>query len=325
MVSSSCLSFFHVDKRLTHSLNSQEWEVYVDQSKQSLERGASATLDAFVGLSPPEVRVIPAIIAKTKAKGPIVRCIALDDQNNCFEASNVDSVDKVYRILTRHMRVQGVDASARECLKWKYKGNGHLEEGEASLAIDAYNQALATGFSEQEGIVLLMRATAYLKLASIHQQELQELVGDLSRSVPDTTSLQLLYEEAARHPSIAMALFERVISDSKAQDRKFRTLKFRHGLYQYALLHAARDSLRATQLLPNYSNVWLSAGEILSELWKLKESAKYYEKAYELDPSLTDSLSPVVARLRKRQELLDSARAYGWSEDTLRLALDVAG
>jgi tetratricopeptide (TPR) repeat protein len=122
-----------------------------------------------------------------------------------------------------------------------------------------------------------------------------------------------------------MALFERVISDSKAQDRKFRTLKFRHGLYQYALLHAARDSLRATQLLPNYSNVWLSAGEILSELWKLKESAKYYEKAYELDPSLTDSLSPVVARLRKRQELLDSARAYGWSEDTLRLALDVAG
>jgi tetratricopeptide (TPR) repeat protein len=134
-----------------------------------------------------------------------------------------------------------------------------------------------------------------------------------------------LYEEAARHPSISTALFERVISDSKAQDRKFRNLKFRHGLYQYALLHAARDSLRATQLLPNYSNVWLSAGEILSELWKLKESAKYYEKAYELDPSLTDSLSPVVERLRKRQELLDNARAYGWSEDTLRLALDVAG
>jgi tetratricopeptide (TPR) repeat protein len=221
--------------------------------------------------------------------------------------------------------VQGVDVTARECLKWKYKGNGHLEEGEASLAIDAYDQALATCFSEQEGIVLLMRATAYLKLASIHQQELQELVSDLSQSMPDTSSLQQVYEEAARHPSLAMALFERVISDSKLQDRKFRKTKFRHGLYQYALLHAARDSLRATQLLPNYSNVWLRAGEILSELWKLKESANYHEKAYELDPELTDSLSPVVERLRKRQELLDSARAYGWSEDTLRLALDVAG
>jgi hypothetical protein len=32
----------------------------------------------------------------------------------------------------------------------------------------------------------------------------------------------------------------------------------------------------------------------------------------------------VIERLRKRQELLDNARAYGWSEDTLRLALDVA-
>lgn len=78
----------------------------MDQSKQSLERGGSATLDAFVGLSPPEVRVIPAILPKTKAKGPCVRCIAVNDVDDCLEISNVDSVDKVYRILTRHMRVQ---------------------------------------------------------------------------------------------------------------------------------------------------------------------------------------------------------------------------
>lgn len=228
-------------------------------------------------------------------------------------------------VLTHTSPYQGVDASARECLKWKYKGNGHLEEGDAALAIDAYDKALATRFSEQEGIILLMRSSAYLQLASIHQKELQELVDDLSRSVPDTAVLQQLYEEAARHPSLSSSIFERIITDTKLQDRKFRTLKYRHGLYQYALLHAAQDSLRATQLLANYSNSWLRAGEILSDLWKLKESAKYYEKAIELDPSLTDSLSPVVERLRKRQELLDSARAYGWSEDTLRLALDVAG
>jgi hypothetical protein len=80
----------------------------VDQSKHSLERGASATLDAFVGLSPPEVRVISAILDRpkgTKAKGPVVRCIPIDDQKDSLEASNVDSVDKVYRILTRHMRI----------------------------------------------------------------------------------------------------------------------------------------------------------------------------------------------------------------------------
>ena len=200
-----------------------------------------------------------------------------------------------------------------------------MEEGEISQAIDAYEKALATRFSEQEGIILLMRASAYLRLASIHKKELQELVGDLSRSVPSTINLQMLYEEASRHPSLSSVIFERIILDTRLQDRKFRKTKYRHGFYQYALLHAAQDSLRATQLLPNYPNSWLRAGEILSDLWKLKESAKYYEKTIELDPSLTDSLSPVVERLRKRQELLDNARAYGWSEDTLRLALDVAG
>jgi hypothetical protein len=30
-----------------------EWEVFVDQSKSSLDKGGSATLDAFVGLAPP--------------------------------------------------------------------------------------------------------------------------------------------------------------------------------------------------------------------------------------------------------------------------------
>jgi tetratricopeptide (TPR) repeat protein len=180
-------------------------------------------------------------------------------------------------------------------------------------------------FSEQEGIILLMRSSAYLQLASVHQKELKELVEDLSRSVPDTSTLQLLYEEAARHPSLASAIFKRIVLDTKAQERKFRQTKFRHGVYQYALLHAAQDSLRATQLLSNYSNSWLRAGEVLEDLWKLKESAQYYEKAVQLDSSLSDSLSPVIERLRKRQELLNSARAYGWSEDTLRLALDVAG
>ena len=33
---------------------------------------------------------------------------------------------------------------------------------------------------------------------------------------------------------------------------------------------------------------------------------------------------PIIEGLQKRQDLLDAARAYGWSEDTLRFALDVA-
>jgi len=33
---------------------------------------------------------------------------------------------------------------------------------------------------------------------------------------------------------------------------------------------------------------------------------------------------PVVERLRSSQQFLDEARALGWPEDTLRLALDVS-
>jgi hypothetical protein len=32
----------------------------------------------------------------------------------------------------------------------------------------------------------------------------------------------------------------------------------------------------------------------------------------------------VTDRLRRREELLESARAYGWTDNALRLALDVS-
>jgi hypothetical protein len=92
----------------TSSPTKLEWEVFVDQSKSSLDKGGSATLDAFVGLAPPgTVKVQPVILSKIKSKGPLVRCIsAQNSEKNSFDVSNVDSVDKVYRILTRHMKVE---------------------------------------------------------------------------------------------------------------------------------------------------------------------------------------------------------------------------
>jgi hypothetical protein len=67
-------------------------------------------LDAFLGLAPAEQVVVkPAIFPKSKSKGPVVRCIAMrSDQDGAplsFEVSNVDSVDKVFRILQKHMGV----------------------------------------------------------------------------------------------------------------------------------------------------------------------------------------------------------------------------
>ena len=272
---------------------------------------------------------------------------------DAFEVSGVDSVDKVYRILTKHMGLGEnssgsgsannnnnnndnsgrdnanngglVDATACECLRWNYQGNAHLERNEIAAAIECYGQAIATGYTEQEGVVLLMRSTAYLKRSFQHQAELRRAVEELDVLVPAPEALQSLFATAQQHPSLAHALHARVVSDTRRQERQYRRISYWHSLYEYALLHAAQDSLRATQLLPHYSRTWLRAGDALAELRKLREAARYYERAMEIDEALVVSLMPVVERLRSSQQFLDEARELGWPEDTLRLSLDVAG
>ena len=330
------------------------WDVYVCQSKPCKERGAGATLDAFVGLAPSDyVQVHAAIISKTRGKGPIVRCLRRvpgsgnDDSNvsgssankdgdtalvanesplDAFEVSNVDSVDKVYRILTKHMGLDGkVDSTACECLRWNYQGNSHLERNEVAQAIACYDRAINTGYTDQEGVVLLMRSTAYLKRSFQHQAELRKVVEELEVMVPRPENLQALFATAKQSPILARALHEKIVKDCRLHEKHFRQIKFYHSLYEYALLHAAQDSLRATQLLPHYGKSWVRAGDALAELRKLREAARYYERAMEIDDGLVESLMPVVERLRASQQFLDEARAMGWPEDTLRLALDVSG
>lgn len=169
-----------------------------------------------------------------------------------------------------------------------------------------------------------MRATAYLQRAALHRTELKSIVNELATMVPNTVVYKNVYQLAIDEPYLANGIFRRIVSDTSRQEDQFRRTQYKHGLYQYSLLQAAQDSLRATQLLENYSETWIRAAEILSELWKLQQSIQYYNKAIELDPALATSIVPIIERLYKRQELLNDARAYGWSEDTLRLALDVA-
>jgi hypothetical protein len=85
-----------------------EWIVYVDHSKTSLEKGAAATLDAFLGLAPAsKVQVKAGFLPKpSKQIGqPWIRCVSLKD-DSAMEVYSVDSVDKVYRVLTKHMDVE---------------------------------------------------------------------------------------------------------------------------------------------------------------------------------------------------------------------------
>ena len=85
----------------------KNWQIYVDQSKASLDRGASITLDAFCSLCPPtKVEVVAAILPKSNKKTPWVRCISKVPGRSSVDIANVDSVDKVYRILTKHLQIQ---------------------------------------------------------------------------------------------------------------------------------------------------------------------------------------------------------------------------
>ena len=217
---------------------------------------------------------------------------------------------------------------ACDCLKWKYKGNSYLEAGKVSLAVDAYNNALGccsksgNVLPNQEGILLLLRASAFLKEARSHKERLQQDLQDGSN--PNSDTLQELLAVTGSSSAMANSVLQKLSVDGKRQQTNLKKIQFNHGLYQMSLLRAMQDSLRATELLPNYSTSWLRAGELLSQLWKVKESRQYYEKALSLDTTL--KLEPIWQDLQGRQDLLERALAtQDWPEDSLRLALDVAG
>ena len=85
-----------------------------------------ATLDAFLGLTMAprttaaarlsnSVQVKAALLGKPKGLHPWVRCVSVRN-NVALEVYGVDSVDKVYRVLTKHMTL-GVSTSCclQEC------------------------------------------------------------------------------------------------------------------------------------------------------------------------------------------------------------------
>jgi len=213
-------------------------------------------------------------------------------------------------------------------MKCFVEGDQSLEEGEPSKAITLYDQALAAIKQQSsqlpKGIILMKRARAYLKRAANHRTTLRILVKDLGDSVPSATTMKILYQTASTNPALAPNIFGRLAGDSKAQQQKFRQIRYRHDMYEFALLHAVQDSLEGTQLLPRNAKAWLLAGECLAELRKLKESNQYYQRALEIDPSMEKTLKVRMEKNRISQTMLDGARASGFSGDTLRLALDVA-
>jgi tetratricopeptide (TPR) repeat protein len=149
-------------------------------------------------------------------------------------------------------------------------------------------------------------------------------VKDLPDTLAPAPVVKMLYQAASTHTELSPSMCNRLASNSKVQQAKFRQIRYGHDMYEFALLHAVQDSLEATQLISHNVNSWLLAGECLAELRKLKESNQYYHRALEIDPSMKETLINVMEKNRCGQEFMDTARANGFSGDTLRLALDVA-
>lgn len=170
----------------------------------------------------------------------------------------------------------------------------------------------------------MQRARAYRVRAASHRTTLRILVKDLADNVPSASTMNILYQTSLSHPSLSPSMYNRLAGDSKVQQAKFRQIRYRHDMYEFALLHAVQDSLQATQILPQNAKAWFLAGECLAELRKLNESNQYYQRALEIDPSMERILRGVIEKNRCSQEFMDAARASGFSGDTLRLALDVA-
>eukprot|EP00585_Thalassiosira_rotula_P012537 CAMPEP_0196132610 /NCGR_PEP_ID=MMETSP0910-20130528/2154_1 /TAXON_ID=49265 /ORGANISM="Thalassiosira rotula, Strain GSO102" /LENGTH=472 /DNA_ID=CAMNT_0041392229 /DNA_START=69 /DNA_END=1490 /DNA_ORIENTATION=+ len=341
------------------------WDVYIGESSKK-EKGtnllptSSSLIQAFISLTPAssdDVRVHPAVFHnkqnKQKGKGHTVRCIQRkrtgDDDDGegkmvaALEIGNVDSVDKVYRIMTEHMKLGEINPKACECMRHYFEGNQKLSEGEPSSAITHYNQALSlaeqqhqhspssSSSSQQQhslpkGSILMKRARAYLQRASNHRHTLRTLVTDLADTVPSASTMKILYQTASAHPPISIPIFHRLATDSKIAQSKFRQIRYRHDMYEFALLHAVQDSLRSTQISPDNAYAYVLAGECLAELRKLKESNEYYRRALEIDPDIMElyEMEGLMEKNRVSEEFMEVARASGFSGDTLRLALDVA-
>eukprot|EP00573_Skeletonema_grethae_P011599 CAMPEP_0201695080 /NCGR_PEP_ID=MMETSP0578-20130828/7149_1 /ASSEMBLY_ACC=CAM_ASM_000663 /TAXON_ID=267565 /ORGANISM="Skeletonema grethea, Strain CCMP 1804" /LENGTH=396 /DNA_ID=CAMNT_0048180869 /DNA_START=35 /DNA_END=1225 /DNA_ORIENTATION=- len=322
------------------------WEVFVSQANTSnKDKGvlpASSIMESFASFSPsPGVITVNAAIfhnqpskAIGKGKGHLVRCIQKKEELtlSAIEINNVDSVEKVYRIVTEHMRLTTVTPKACDCMKLYFEGNESLDdEGDPSKAIALYNQALSladrrTRQTSQvpKGSILMKRARAYLQRAANHRKILRSLVKDLTDTVPSASTMKILYQTASSHPELSSSIFQRLAGDSKVNQGKFRQIRYRHDMHEFALLHATQDSLQATKLLPRSADAWYIAGECLAELRKLNESNQYYVRALALDPSRKDVLTGLMEKNKLSQEFMDKARASGFSGDTLRLAVDVA-
>ncbi|CAM9293778.1 unnamed protein product [Laminaria digitata] len=263
-----------------------------------MEKGSSATLGSFVGLAPEGEVLVQGVNCLGRCnKGPNLRVRQKD--GSWLEFNRIDSVEKVYKILRDYL---GADVSkeAALCLKYNFSANSALDRNEVTLAIDYYDKAIATGYVDQQGVLLVMRATAFMQRAYSHGRALTDLLQKVVVDMPTDATLDTLHELWGHSwPSAKVVLLGMFAQDCEGRGSLYQKTKFRYGLYEFALLRACEDALRATETLPTYPQCWLKAGDALTALRKPKEAAGYYQVALDLDSSMESYLRPKIETLRE--------------------------
>lgn len=262
------------------------------------DKGSGATLASFIGLAPDDETLVCGVDCLGRCnKGPNIQVKRRDGE--WFEFNGIDSVDKVYKVLVDHMDCD-VSAAAAECLQHNFDGNAHLDRNEVQKAIESYDNAIRTGFADQEGVILVMRSTAYLQRAFTHRMNVRALLDKgAGQSDLNVESVGAMFAIAEALPHGAPRVMDLLVAAGEEQATTYHDLRLSHGLYEFAALQACEDAVKATQLLPNYSKCWLRAGEALAELRRTEEALGYFQTAVTLDPSLAAVIQPVVERLKE--------------------------
>ena len=231
------------------------------------------------------------------------------------DGTNLPSADLLRSLLSEALTLSSAPTSPESSSENGFVGNANTNDtGDAVVGRNDSVEATVTSDEENDAT----------NVSSGDGEE--EATSSQISSPRDSFDGQAQVRDNDPQTAVRLSVLRKLQTNGSLRKAQLRKIQYRHGLYQTSLLHATRDSLRATEVLPSYSTAWISAGELLSDLWKIKESKQYYEKALSIDESLKGKISEVLKGLEARQELVDRARDNKeWPEDSLQLALDIVG
>lgn len=279
-------------------------QIFVCTNKWCREKGSDSTMATFTFLTPQSIPVVGVNCLNRCNKGPNARILT---SNGAFvEASMIRSVENAVDLLQKHLGLN-VNVTSAEVLRLNYEGNIHLRNGEVDLAIECYDKGLELGDTEQEGVLLVMRGTAFLQRAYACKMRHRDIILLSEEVLPTIDGVRnILNALSSLETSLKLkasmdvllkvdAIYKRLDKSPNWNESKWPEVRegkivtsgeellnrciFSWSLYEHALMRALQDLLTATVVLPGFSQAWRRAADTLAELRLYPSAIEYYEVA----------------------------------------------